>query len=359
MTIGGGSMRSRILLTALYLTSLGTFAIAARLPLLAFFTLTAGAVPGALRSMNPTVRFAVEFILAVVAALWLHPLGLLVQLVMGIAALSISRAQNPAADRAVIGSLIITVVAAFVQPLAALGFVVLAGLSVLALVEGGQGSADTVRERTRLALTLAIIAAVAAAAAGLAAHILPWQSALAILFVAVAYPFLKAFSYVHLNPHARRHRGSFANSAAHRLSSTLTTHGPALLTAILVILGLLLLALIVYAAYDYWAHNEDLPQETHPEGGIIREALTDQEAERLRFRTRTLSPVRRFVQIRLRQAERKSHPRRLDETWREWSGREEPSLEDEAITLYETIRYGDAPDTKTQEARMRHLWPRK
>jgi predicted membrane protein len=353
-------MRSRIFIAAIYLAALLSLAYGMRLPVWIWFLLAAGAVPAVfLRNSHPAIRFIAELVMAGAALLFFHPLGLLVQTLMAIAALSISRAQYPNANRAILGGLVITVVAAYLRPLASVGFIALAGLSVFALVESGPGERETARQRTRLALTLALITAVGAAAAALLVRLLPWQYAVAAIFTAVAYPFLKLFSLVHLHPHRRQPQKAQAGQGSHHVLPHAAGHTPAIVTTILVILGILLLALIIYAAYRHWAQNVELPDDTSFEQGILRETLSEQTEDWLGRRRRAVTPVRRLVQIRHHHARARNKTRQPGETWREWVSQHEPDLDPEATDIYESVRYGDAPDTKDAARRLNSLWPRR
>lgn len=353
-------MRNRIFLAAIYLGALWSVAYAVRLPTLGWVLLAVGAVPAFTRSVHPAIRFSTEVAAAVAALLLFHPLGLLIQATMGIAALSISRAPTPSADRAVLGGLVISVVAAYLRPLAALGFIVLAGLAVLAMVEGGAGDHETVRERTRLALTLALIAAVGSTVAAVIVRLLPWQTGLAALLSAIAYPILRLLALLHVHRHITFHVFQHqTKGAAQRATRAAAAHHATLTTTILVVIGLMILALILYAAYRHFAQNQDLPTDPAFEDGIVRETLTDSGTDWLGRRRHPLAPVRRLVQQRHHQAHRRHNPRQPQETWREWMAREEPNLDREAAVIYEEIRYGDGPDTKEAANRLTRLWPRR
>lgn len=352
-------MRNRILLVSLYATALLALAFALGMPLLAYIFLMVAAIPGTQRRMLPLARFITEFVLiGLVILLIPSPLDLGLQLVMAMAALSIAAAEKPSVDRAIFFSLVLTTTAAFIKTAAETAYIPLASLSVWALVEGGEGHQATRGQRTRLAATLATITAVAAVIIALIARLLPWQTVMAGLFSAIAYPFLVLASRIRAKPHVRGLKGG-PGQAARAAARHLHAHAPALLTAMAIGIGIFIIVGLVFLAYRHWAHNEELPQDLVTETGIVRESLTDLTVNLLSWRNvRSLTPVRRFVRGRLRRAFQHSTPKHPSETLREWLNRPEEAIPpSEVVETYEAIRYGNQSDTADKYRLIKDQWP--
>ncbi len=352
-------MRNRLLLTGLYWMSLMSLAWAANLPGPVWVLLTLAAIPGVARRMHPSLRFTVEALLVAaqiffVGAAW----AVILQVVMAMAALSMARSPRPSADRAILGSLPIAAVAAFVHPSAGLIFVPIGLVAVLALINTGESNPAREFDRTRLALILALMAAVGATVVGLVVHLLPWQAVIAAIFAAVAYPFLALFSHVHLHYHGRNPFRRESAPGARLTNHAVTSHPPVIITVLLVLFGLAVLALLIYAAYHYWARNDRPVEDEVQESGIVREALEGQFTSLIPRSRRPLTPVRRLAYERLRQAKRRRAERAESETLREWLLRAQPGLDGSVHATYDAIRYGDEPDTMEKRRRVESQWPR-
>ena len=355
---GRGAMRNRILLVSLYATALLALAFSLGIPLLGYVFLIAGAIPGTQRRMPPLARFITELVLIGLATRLIQsPLGLGLQLVMAMAALSIAAAEKPSVDRAIFFSLVLTTAAAFIKTASETAYVPLAALSVWALVEGGDGHHATRGQRTRLAATLAAIAAVAAIVIALLVRLLPWQSVVAVLFSAVAYPFLVLASRFRAKPHIRGLRGA-PGQAARSAARHLHPHAPILLTAAAIGIGIVIIVGLLLLAYHHWARNEELPQDLVTEAGIVRESLTDLTVNLFSWHNvRSLTPVRRFVRGRLRHAFEHASPKHPSETLREWLNRPGKAMPSEVVEAYESIRYGNQSDTADKYRLVKDQWP--
>lgn len=353
-------MRKRALLIALYTIALLALCVALKLPATAWVALVLGTLPGTRRQIPAALRFAIELVLIGLVILFVHsPWALGLQIVMSMAALSIARAEKPPVDRVILGSLLLAIVAAFIKPETALAFIPLAALAVLALVEGSEGSPDTARERMRLAGAMAAIVAIGALLLAVIARVMPWQSALAVIFSALAYPFLKLASYIHRRPAKHRITGPSSHPGQSPHAHQLVTHAPRGLVIVAIIAGVLLAAVIVITAYRHWGHNETLPgDDAKGDRGIVRETLSDLNIDVFGRRRPPRTPVRRLVHTRLRLAGRRQAGRKPTETLREWLSRHEPSTVKDIPTIYEEIRYGDAEDTTEKHRRVSELWPR-
>lgn len=351
-------MRERLLIMLVYAIAIAALAKALHLSAFTWGMLLVALAVGTLRRLNPVWRFAAE--VAVVAVMVLTrqtALPITVVVTAAVVALTVARSPHPSADRAVLGGLSITTIAALVQRQAAFAYLPLALVAVAALVQGGEHHLESTAARMRLAATIAVVAAAGATLVALLLRLLPWQRALALLFTIVAYPFLLLASQIHVNPSARRNPNSVAPHGLGHPPPTVATHVPTGLTIVFIIVGVALLALILYVAYQYWAHN-DVIEATPEEAGIIREALSDDGGLLFRRRrTAGLSPVRRFVERRLWAAARHQRARHPDETLREWMQHQYPGQGGQALDTYEAIRYGDAPDTVDKEREIRQIWP--
>jgi hypothetical protein len=277
---------------------------------------------------------------------------------MAAAALSIVRSHRPSADRAILGSVPIVVVASFINPVAAWSFLVLAAIAVVALVTSQEADRQMEPQRLRLAMTIAVAAGLGAAAGGLIIHLMPWQTVLATTFSLVAYPFIVVFSHIHLSARTSSKSPLRSSLGAHHLPTKLVTHVPVILTASLVVGAVILLALFLYAAYRYWARNDENPEPSASDLGIVREDLSDEIPDFYRPGRRRLKPVRSLVAQRLRQARRSQKERKPSETLREWMARNQPDIENPVSTVYEDIRYGDADDTVAKRQEVQARWPR-
>ncbi|PSR23514.1 MAG: hypothetical protein C7B45_02960 [Sulfobacillus acidophilus] len=351
-------MRNRILLMALYSVSLFTLASVVGLSVPAWLLLLIAAIPGVFRRIPPLLRFAIEvavvtFMIVAVAKFW----GVALIVIMAIAALSIARAQRPSADRAILGSVPIIVVASFINPRVTWVFLLLAAIAIVALVTSQDAEKQMEPQRLRLAMSIAVVAGLGAAAAGLIIHLMPWQTVLATTFSVIAYPFIAVFSRIHLSARPTTNRSLRSAFEAHHLPSKVVTHIPVILTSALVVGALIVLTLSLYAAYRYWARNEDNLDPVGSDRGIVREDLSDEVPDFYRPLRRRLKPVRTLVARRLRQSRHLQKERAPSETLREWMARSQPNVGDEVSKVYEDIRYGDADDTIAKRDQVRARWP--
>lgn len=351
-------MRNRALLMGIYTAPLLAFSLATGAPVLSLAVLLAGALPGVFRSVPPVWRFLTEMLLVATAILSVRNLwadG--AQIVMAAAALSISRAQRPSPDRAILGGLIIGAIATFARASAAWCLAAIAILAVLSLVTAGETNPATESQRTRLAATLAVVAASGAAAVGLLLMMLPWRALVAVIFTILAYPILTLLRHFKLH-HLRPGNHPLGPGAALRFaghSGAIRT--PLFINVILIIVAIAVLAVILYAAYRYWSQNEHVLTDDENDAGIVRETLAVAETVDPWRRARTpLTPVRRYVRSQLSQAERQQKGRRSSETLREWLQRTRPDSMEESASTYEQIRYHDAPDTLEKRRELERRW---
>ncbi len=354
-------MRNRVLLMLLYWIGVSALALASGLPafMAALFAL-AGAAALAIPKLG--VRYIVECLLVVAAALTLHTLwGTALEAAMAAAALGVARAKRPSPDRVVTLSLIMGVIAVFLDRPTAWIFVPISLLSIWVLVTAPDANRATERHRTRLALTLGLIAGGGAILVGLILHVLPWQFLVAGVFSAIAYPFIALLSRIVPHPHRfRTLNHPPVPFAKHHPPSALSQHAPAAVTITFVVLSAAFLALIIYLGYRYWTREDTTVIDETGEPGIVRETLSAEESKNPWRRSRQhLTPVRRLVHVRQRQSARLKKGRRTSETFREWVQRTSPNTDArDVVGTYDAVRYGDEPDTDDKRRRMEESWPR-
>lgn len=352
-------MRNRMLLMTLYSVALFSLAAALRLSLAVWLLVLIAALPGVFRRLYPAIRFSVEvLVVALMIVAVGRPWGVTLAVVMAVAALSIARSEHPSPDRAILGSVPIVVVASFIQPAVVWSFLLLAAIAVLALVVSPEPDRKMERQRLRLALIIALIAGLGATAAGLIIHVLPWQTVIATTFSIIAYPFIAVFSHIHLLAHPSTRNPLRSALGSHRMTHGLISHAPLAIIVILVVVAAILLILLLYAAFRYWARNDDNLEPDASDLGIIREDLLEEVPDFFHGLRQRLAPVRSLVAKRLRQARRHHQLRRPSETLREWMGHNQPNVDAEISQLYEEIRYGDAEDTLAKRRQAETRWPR-
>lgn len=275
---------------------------------------------------------------------------------MGAAALNVVLPRAPSPERAIGTALIASAIAAFLKPWAALAFVPIVALSLGTLLGSSQGHPSTTRQRVNLATGLALLAAFGAVAIAVLARIIPWQGILGGIFSLFAFPF-RMFSGGHPFQ-VRSHVNPYATKAWRPLHSfPLTEPNHTALWIVIGLLALLSLAALIFLGRRYWAEAlEPIDAESDPVQ-ISRETLRDEETVTSLFRSREkLTPVRQFVRRRHEIARDKRQP---GETLRDWLRRIDPGVPDEAIRLYEDIRYGDTEDTTTRRRTIESLWNRR
>lgn len=352
----------RIRLQALYLVAFWALALAIRLPWPTWLSVAIASGPGLMRNQRPIWRFLLA--LAATAAAFVavpNPFGVALTAAAALASLNLARQGQPSSDRAVMLTLAIAATAALIRPLAGLAFVPLAGLAVLALVGGQETNPATERQRIRLATHMALVAGAGAVIVGLIASLLPWQLALAGIFTALAYPFLKLLSLLGpITLHTRHLRRpqvpplkTHGTQSLHHTASSLHTG----LVAVVVVL----LLIIIYLVYRHFRKDNQDALDTISEAGIVRESLGNSDAAVL-WPTRggRLTPVRQLVKSRLRIAARRQAGRNPSETLREWLERSSLPGENRAAVArtYEDIRYGSADDTVDKRRKLESHWPK-
>ncbi len=352
----------RIRLQALYLVAFWALALAIRLPWPIWVLVAVASGPGLMRNQRPIWRFLLA--LAATAAAFAsvpNPFGVALTAVSALASLSLARQAQPSGDRAAMLTLAIAATAALIRPLAGLAFVPLAGLAVLALLGGQDTNPATERQRIRLATYMAVIAGAGSVIVGLLASLFPWQLALAGIFTALAYPFLKILSL--LGPITLRSRSIRRPHVAHiktRATPSLH-HASSSLHVGLVAVVVVLLLIIIYLVYRHFRQDNHDVLDMPGEAGIVRESLGNSDAAIL-WPTRggRLTPVRQLVKIRLRAAARRAAGRNPSETLREWLERSPLPHPNRAAVArtYESIRYGNAEDTVDKRREVESHWPK-
>lgn len=354
-------MRNRLLIMGLYWISLMALAWATHVALVGWLLISLAAVPGVFRSLHPAVRFLIEAVLlglsiVVLPSAWLA----ILEIVTAIAALTVSKSSAPLPDRAIIGSLVMTAIAALISRPAGWAFIPVGAVAVTALVNGRDRASDQAAGRTRLALSLAAVSAMGAAALGLIVRALPWQTVVAGVFSAIAYPFMVLASKIHL--HFRHHHiaGFGSVGAPHRLAPPATHyHPPMFVSVLLIAVVVLLVAFLVFLAYIFWAHNDTSLDTEADEPGIVRETIEGLTVSALAGSVfRPTTPVRRLAFDRLREAQRTGRGREPSETLREWVRHVEEDIDASVTSIYEAVRYGGASDTPEKRRHLELLWPR-
>ena len=353
-------MVKRTLLMAMYVTAVAALGIAAHLPWLTAFLWLLAAIPALLPKMGLTWRLIDEAILLGLALLIFGtPWAVILQVMMGAAALTISVRKEPSAERGLVGSLLIATVASFIEPLATLAFIPLIAVGVLALIYSENISQENQYRQIRLGVELALITALVSVAATLIIRFLPWEKGIAIVFTALAYPFFALVG--RLKGQNFKAGGSTLRGIRRPLGRTLTghpSHLPVILTIILLTIAAIILIIIIKAGFHYLKDAEGIGGESTLEVGIVRESLTEPSSPLFRPLHSSLSPVRHFVYRHLHHAKKRGHMRKPAETLQEWLARESSGDVTKATRIYESIRYGDMPDTRIKQREIQKVWPK-
>ncbi len=253
-------------------------------------------------------------------------------------------------------SLLITTVAAFVHPPSALAFIPLIAAAVLALSHTDGLPAATQYRQMRLGAAIALVAAAAAIVATLILRLLPWRTLIAAFFAGLAYP-LFAFMRRLRTRHPTTQTST--STTAHPSSAhTIASHAPLIIIIVVIAVAAIMLAIILRAAFRYLEEVESTEAERGPDPRIVREILAEPSVTLFRPFKTALGPVRRLVKRRLGQAKKRGHARNADETLREWLTRQDAGNA-KASQIYESIRYGNKPDTRPKQKEIEHAWPRK
>ncbi len=353
----------RTRLQALYLVAFWSLALALKLPWPIWLSIALASAPALMRGRRPLWRFLVALAATALAYVTVpDPFGVALTAITAFSSLYLTRHAQPSGDRAAMMTLALTATAAFIRPLAAVGFIPLTGLAVLALVKGGETDPATERHRTRLAAYLALAAAAGAVIIGFLASLFPWQLALAGIFTALAYPFVKLLSLLGPLHHPLRH-GFHPHVAvpANVRGTRGSAHIPSSLHIGLIAVVVLVILVLIYLAYRHFRKDDETVFDTSNEAGIVRESLGDADVTVLwPRRGGRLSPVRGLVRIRLRTAVRRQNGRHPAETLREWLARTPLPPENQATVAhtYEAIRYGDHDDTLDKRRHVESHWPK-
>ncbi len=349
-------MSSRISQLALYWLGLSVLASSAGLPR-TLWVLTALAALAALLIRHPGVRYGAEVLLVAVTALAEgSAAAALLTALMGAAALNVVLPRTPSPERAIGAALITSVIATYLTPWAAVAFIPIAAFSLWALLGASRAHPSTARPRVQLATGLAVLSALGAVAIAALARIIPWRTLLGGVFSLLALPF-RLFSEghpfqvrSHINPFATKSR-----KVPHPFPLAAPNH--AALWVIIGLVALLAIAAIIFFGRRYWSESiQPIDAEADPIQ-ISRETLSEEDTMVPLFRSREkLTPVRHFVRRRHEIAQDKRKP---GETLRDWLRRIDPGVPDEAIRLYEEIRYGDREDTASRRRTIESLWNRR
>lgn len=353
-------MVNRWPLLLLYWMATATLAWALSLSPLVYVAL---ALPGVVSLIvkKPGTRFFADVILVAVTAIVFRSIGIAaLEVLVALTALSVMRAARPSSDRALVLALIIGVVATYVHRPAAWLLIPISGFGIWSLINNQDANTATARQRFSLGASLAGAAAAFAGVVALLLHVLPWQTALADLFAAIAYPFLKLLGQIRLKPkHAPKQSQPVSIPKSHHtLQPALHSGPPEAVTIVLMVLAALLMALAIYFGWKYWSRPDEhleVPQEP----GIVREELSEREVETpWRRRRPPLTPVRNLVRRELSRA-RGPVTKAAHETFRQWLSRVAPDQPvDQVAPLYDEVRYGNHPDTDAKRHALDQRWIR-
>lgn len=354
-------MSNRIPIMLLWIVGFLTVALTIHSPWLVDTTLVFGAIMGTRKAWRPALRFLISLALIAVVVLFSpSTTSILLQTTMALIALGEARASRVAPNRTIIGALVLVTIATFIHAAAAFGFIPVGIIGILSLLTGDEVDSSLQRDRTRLGFTLALIASVGAIIMALILSIFPWQTVIADVFSVIAYPLIALLSRISLgNLRTRKTQSTPTpiSKTQHALSQH--SHLPTALSTSFIILGILVLAAILYGAYRYWSKADTRIGDSDDHDVILREALAPNErSQPWRRRNRPLGPVRSLIRTRLIQARRRRQERASGETLREWVMRIRPNHDNELIiTTYNQIRYGESADTREARERIEAQWP--
>lgn len=134
-------------------------------------------------------------------------------------------------------------------------------------------------------------------------------------------------------------------------------HGhPAWPEYVLIGLGVLAAAALGWLLYRVFRNHREERVERADEEAVIRERV-EVVADWFSNPFEPLPPVRAALRRLLAEARRRGFPRDPAATVRQWAQTHPESVPDEAIRLYEAVRYGHAADTRDDADRLRALWP--
>ncbi len=127
-----------------------------------------------------------------------------------------------------------------------------------------------------------------------------------------------------------------------------------------ILLGIAIAIIVFGGIWVLWRMLRTMEQDSdsrEEEGFIIREKLADRQ-DRLTFGAgRALPPVRNAVRHGLRRFGGKNLRRLSGETFRQWFARVYGKV-GQSVTIYESVRYGQEPDTSERARIVEQQWPR-
>jgi len=347
---------------SLWLVGFLALAMGIRTPWGVDITLLIAAIIGTSQRLQPSLRFLSEIILIAVVVLLTHNTwSIAIQVTMALIALTTARSTRLLADRAIVGALMLVVIATFIRPEAAWAFIAIALIGVWALLSTDHTHSATDQQRIRLAFTLAAVAIGGSLVAGLIAYILPWQTIVATVFSVLAWPFIELLSRIALpHLHPRKPTAPPSPFKDHHQVASLHSHVPVSVTVGLILLAALVLLAILYLAYRYWVRPDETSHDDLSEAGIVRETLDPRDTQKpWSLRGIRLTPVRQLVRSRLLWAYRHQQGRHVGETFQGWLKRTQPHLMQSSVAqTYDHVRYGNSPDSSDVRRQVEEEWPR-
>lgn len=234
--------------------------------------------------------------------------------------------------------------------------IAVAVFSLVAMVPYGRHGRS---ERVLFAGQLLAVGVGLAGAAAAVLWIIPWGRLGNLLLTAIIdilRPLLSLIPPLHLkgkpfSPHTPKIKTKFGKPKIR------VTHAhPHWPEYVLIGLGVLAAATLAWLLYRAFQHNREERADRVDEEAVIRERV-EVAADWFTNPFEPLPPVRQALRRLLIEARRRGFPRDAATTVREWAEAHPDPVPDEAIRLYEAVRYGSAADTRDGAERLRALWP--